>query len=173
VQVIPAIDIRGGKCVRLLQGQADQQTVYGDDPVAMARRWAEAGAPCLHIVDLDGAFAGQMRNFAVVQALVRAVSVPVQLGGGLRDLETISQVLGAGVHRVVLGTSALEQWDTLVAALERFPYAVGKPSPRSRPSLLPNGWPRLGSPRLFIPTSPVMACCKDRISLALRRWRGR
>jgi len=124
VQVIPAIDIRAGKCVRLLQGQADQQTVYGNDPVAMARRWAEAGAPRLHIVDLDGAFAGQMHNFGVIQAMLQAISIPVQLGGGLRDLDAISRALEAGVQRVVLGTSALEQWDTLVAATQRFPGQV-------------------------------------------------
>ena len=124
MQVIPCIDIRAGKCVRLLQGQADQQTVYGDDPVAMAQRWTDVGAPLLHIVDLDGAFAGQMHNFGVIQAIVRAVPIPVQLGGGLRDLDTISRVLEAGVHRVVLGTSALEQWDTLVAATVRFPGQV-------------------------------------------------
>jgi phosphoribosylformimino-5-aminoimidazole carboxamide ribotide isomerase len=124
VQVIPAIDIRAGKCVRLLQGQADQQTVYGDDPVAMARRWAEAGAPRLHIVDLDGAFAGQMHNFEIIQAMLQAISIPVQLGGGLRDLDAISRALEAGVQRVVLGTSALEQWDTLVAATQRFPGQV-------------------------------------------------
>ena len=124
MQVIPAIDIRAGKCVRLLQGQAEHQTVYGHDPVAMARRWAEAGAPRLHIVDLDGAFAGQMHNFAVIQAMVQAVSIPVQLGGGLRDLDAISRALESGVQRVVLGTSALEQWDTLVAATERFPGRV-------------------------------------------------
>ena len=124
MQVIPAIDIRAGKCVRLLQGQADQQTVYGDDPVAMARRWAEAGAPRLHIVDLDGAFAGQMHHFAVIQTMAQAVSIPVQLGGGLRDLEAISRALEAGIQRVVLGTSALEQWDTLVAATERFPGRI-------------------------------------------------
>jgi len=124
VQVIPCIDIRAGKCVRLLQGQADQQTVYGDDPVAMARRWAEAGAPLLHIVDLDGASAGQMHNFGVIQAMLQAISIPVQLGGGLRDLDAISRALEAGVQRVVLGTSALEQWDTLVAATQRFPGQV-------------------------------------------------
>ena len=76
MQVIPCIDIRAGKCVRLLQGQADQQTVYGDDPVAMAQRWAEAGAPLLHTVDLDGAFAGQMHNFGVIQAIGRAIPSP-------------------------------------------------------------------------------------------------
>jgi len=105
VQVIPCIDIRAGKCVRLLQGQADQQTVYGDDPVAVAQRWAEAGASLLHIVDLDGAFAGRMHNFGVIQAIVRALPIPIQMGGGLRDLDAISGALDAGVHRVVLGTS--------------------------------------------------------------------
>jgi phosphoribosylformimino-5-aminoimidazole carboxamide ribotide isomerase len=90
----------------------------------MAQRWTEVGAPLLHIVDLDGAFAGQMHNFGVIQAIVRAIPVPVQLGGGLRDLDTIRRVLGSGVHRVVLGTSALEQWDTLVAATARFPGQV-------------------------------------------------
>lgn len=124
VQVIPAIDIRAGKCVRLLQGQADQQTIYGDDPVRMAERWMAAGAPLLHIVDLDGAFAGQMQNFEVIRHLVQAISIPVQLGGGLRDLYTIQTVLDAGVSRVVLGTSALEQWDMLVAATERFPGRI-------------------------------------------------
>src|SRR4029450_9343602 len=107
-----------------LQGQADQQTVYGDDPVAMAQCWVEAGAPLLHTVDLDGAFAGQMHNFGIIQAIVRAIPVPVQLGGGLRDLDTINRALEAGVHRVVLGTSALEQWDTLMAATARFPGQV-------------------------------------------------
>jgi phosphoribosylformimino-5-aminoimidazole carboxamide ribotide isomerase len=124
VQVIPAIDIRHGKCVRLLQGQAEQQTIYGDDPVTMAQRWADAGAPRLHIVDLDGAFAGQMHNLHVIRAIVQAISIPVQVGGGLRDLETIDRALGAGVQRVVLGTSALEQWDTLVTATSRFPEQI-------------------------------------------------
>lgn len=124
MQVIPAIDIRAGKCVRLLQGQADQQTVYGDDPVAMAQRWADAGALRLHIVDLDGAFAGQMRNFTVIQRLVRTIPIPVQLGGGIREFETIRQVLEAGVQRVVLGTSALENPEILATATARFPDQV-------------------------------------------------
>src|SRR5262249_42509213 len=90
----------------------------------MAQRWAEAGAPLLHTVDLDGAFAGQMYNFGVIQAIVRAIPIPVQLGGGLRDLDAISRAVDAGVQRVVLGTSALEQWDTLVTATARFPGQV-------------------------------------------------
>lgn len=122
--MIPAIDIRAGKCVRLLQGQADRQTVYGDDPVTMAQRWVDAGAQLLHVVDLDGAFAGRLQNFAVIERLVRTVAVPVQLGGGVRDLATIDAVLGAGVDRVILGTSALERWDVLSAATARHPGQV-------------------------------------------------
>jgi phosphoribosylformimino-5-aminoimidazole carboxamide ribotide isomerase len=124
VQIIPAIDIRAGKCVRLLQGQAERQTIYGDDPVAIARRWATAGAPLLHVVDLDGAFTGQLQNLAVIQQIAHTVSVPVQVGGGVRDLETIHTIFDAGVSRVVLGTSVLEHWDLLVTATERFPGRI-------------------------------------------------
>jgi phosphoribosylformimino-5-aminoimidazole carboxamide ribotide isomerase len=124
VQVIPAIDIRAGQCVRLLQGRVDQQTVYGNNPVAMAQRWVDAGAPMLHVVDLDGAFAGRLQNFAVIQRIVQAVTVPIQVGGGLRDLATIQTALEAGISRVVLGTVALEHWDLLVAATARFPGQI-------------------------------------------------
>jgi phosphoribosylformimino-5-aminoimidazole carboxamide ribotide isomerase len=124
MQIIPAIDIRAGKCVRLLQGRAEQQTIYGHDPVVMAQRWVEAGAPMLHVVDLDGAFAGQLQNLAVIERLVRAVPVPVQVGGGIRDLRTLVAVLASGVSRVVLGTVALERWELLAAATERFPGQI-------------------------------------------------
>ncbi len=124
MQIIPAIDIRDGKCVRLLQGQAAQPTVYGDDPVVIARRWVNAGADLLHVVDLDGAFAGQAQNFAVIQRLLQAIPVPVQLGGGLRDVMAIQAAVDAGVHRVVLGTSALEHWEMFVEATERFPGQI-------------------------------------------------
>lgn len=124
MQVIPALDIRAGKCVRLLQGQAEQQTVYSDDPVAMAQRWAEAGAALLHVVDLDGAFSGCVQNVNVIQRVAQSVPIPIQLGGGLRDLATIERVFAIGVQRVVLGTSALEHRDTLVQATRRFPGRV-------------------------------------------------
>jgi phosphoribosylformimino-5-aminoimidazole carboxamide ribotide isomerase len=111
VIVIPAIDLRDGKCVRLRQGRADEQTVFSDDPVAMARQWVELGASRLHVVDLDGAFAGEPRQTALIADIVRAVApVDVEAGGGLRDLRAIDVVLAAGVRWAVVGTrAALDQ----------------------------------------------------------------
>src|SRR5262245_40186782 len=106
--ILPAIDLRGGKCVRLKQGDYAQETVFGDDPVAMARRWVSEGAKALHLVDLDGAKAGKPVNGDVIQQITRAVDVPCQVGGGLRTEADIKATLGAGVARVVLGTRALQ-----------------------------------------------------------------
>ncbi len=106
MQIIPAIDIRGGKCVRLLQGDFSQETVFADDPVDMAVHWASFGAERLHVVDLDGAKTGRPQNTAVVGRIVKALDIPVQLGGGIRDLETAGQMLDLGVDRVIIGTSA-------------------------------------------------------------------
>ena len=118
--VIPAIDLRGGRCVRLFQGDFARETVYGDDPVAMARRWQEAGAPMLHVVDLDGAREGRRVQGATVAAIARALTIPTQTGGGLRRLEEIAAAFDAGVARVVLGTAALEDRPFLLAALARW-----------------------------------------------------
>lgn len=115
--VIPSIDIRGGKCVRLTQGDYARETIYDDDPVAVARRWQDEGASLIHVVDLDGAKAGAPVNLDVVERVVSGVDVPVQLGGGLRQWEDIARALGAGVARVVLGTAALEDRDLLQKAI--------------------------------------------------------
>lgn len=123
-EVIPAIDLRGGRCVRLVQGDFDRQTVYGDDPPAMARRWAEAGARLLHVVDLDGSKAGAPAQLDTVAAIARAVELPVQLGGGIRRLEDVEAAFAAGVWRVVVGTAAVEDPAFLDAALARFPDRV-------------------------------------------------
>lgn len=105
--LIPAIDIQGGRCVRLRQGRMDDATVFSDDPVAMARRWAEAGARRLHVVDLDGAEAGHPVNVQVIRAVVDAVpDLPVQVGGGIRDEEAIEEYVGSGVRYVILGSKA-------------------------------------------------------------------
>ena len=120
----PAIDLKDGQCVRLLRGDMDQATVFGDDPAAHARAFAAAGCQWLHVVDLDGAFAGRPVNGAAVDAILAAVEIPVQLGGGIRDLETIALWLEKGVKRVILGTVALHDADLLVAACRRFPGQV-------------------------------------------------
>jgi phosphoribosylformimino-5-aminoimidazole carboxamide ribotide isomerase len=105
---IPAIDLQGGRCVRLAQGEFDRETVYGDDPVAMALRWQAAGAARLHVVDLDGAREGSPRNHEVIAAIAAALSIPVQVGGGIRDAETVEKLLFLGVDRCILGTRAAQ-----------------------------------------------------------------
>lgn len=106
--IIPAIDIKDGKCVRLRQGDMDQETVFSDDPVAIAGRWVEAGARRLHLVDLNGAFAGKPVNAHVVEAIARAYpELPIQVGGGIRDAETVQTYLDAGVSYVIIGTQAV------------------------------------------------------------------
>jgi phosphoribosylformimino-5-aminoimidazole carboxamide ribotide isomerase len=125
VIVIPAIDLQGGRCVRLVEGRADSATVFGDDPVAMARRWAERGAERLHVVDLDGAFDGAPRHAALIRAMVEAIpAVPVEVGGGLRDLATLEAALGTGARWAVLGTAAALEPAVLEAACGRWPGRI-------------------------------------------------
>ncbi|MED3499090.1 1-(5-phosphoribosyl)-5-[(5-phosphoribosylamino)methylideneamino]imidazole-4-carboxamide isomerase [Brevibacillus agri] len=106
--IYPAIDIRGGKCVRLFQGDYAQETVYADSPVAMAQRWVEQGAEWVHLVDLDGAKEGKPANASIIKEIARTVSVPVQVGGGIRTEAQIRDYLDAGVARVIVGTAAIE-----------------------------------------------------------------
>ncbi len=115
--VIPAIDVRGGKCVRLLHGDFSHETVYGDDPIAMARHWAEAGAAILHVVDLDGAAAGSPQQTELIAAICAAISIPVEVGGGMRTLADIDVTLAAGAHRAILGTVAIENPNLVAMAL--------------------------------------------------------
>lgn len=117
--LIPAIDILGGKVVRLREGKYDKK-VYSADPVKTARHWVREGAKMLHLVDLDGAFTGQMRNFEVAKKIIRAVDIPIEFGGGVRDLKTIQEILKGGAARVVVGTRAAEDERFLIAAFRRF-----------------------------------------------------
>ncbi len=118
MEIIPAVDIRDGKCVRLAQGDYARETVFGDDPTAMARQWAEQGATRIHVVDLDGARSGLPANAAIVQAIARAVPVPVQTGGGMRSMEALRSMLDGGLDRVVLGTAAVKDPALLREAVE-------------------------------------------------------
>ena len=123
--IYPAIDLRRGRCVRLLQGRRDKETVYGQDPVPVALRWQEEGAEWLHVVNLDGAFADERRpgeslpeNLEALQTIVRCVSMPVQFGGGLRSWDAVRRAFDLGVARVILGTAAVENPDLLAQALD-------------------------------------------------------
>lgn len=109
MQILPAIDLRGGKCVRLRQGDYNQETVFGDDPAQMARHWAELGGEFLHLVDLDGAKDGAPTNLPAIQKIVQSVDIPCELGGGIRSEETIRMLLDLGLRRLVVGTLALRE----------------------------------------------------------------
>jgi len=125
--IYPAIDLKEGHCVRLIRGDMEQATIFNDDPAAQAASFADAGASWLHLVDLDGAFAGKPMNAKAVEAIVNEVDIPVQLGGGIRSLETIENWLSRGVMRVILGTVAVKEPDLVKQACRKFPgrIAVG------------------------------------------------
>ena len=118
--IFPAIDLKGGRCVRLLQGRADAETVYGDDPVSMAKRWVDEGATWLHVVDLDGAFQGNSAQQDVIRRIIASVPVPVQVGGGIRTDEDIVRLVGMGARRVILGTRAWAEPEVLAELTARF-----------------------------------------------------
>ncbi|MFP4169013.1 MAG: 1-(5-phosphoribosyl)-5-[(5-phosphoribosylamino)methylideneamino]imidazole-4-carboxamide isomerase [Desulfonatronovibrionaceae bacterium] len=123
--LFPAVDIKDRQCVRLRQGEKDQVTVFGADPVRMAGHWASKGARWLHIVDLDGAFSGEPRNRDLISKICSQVNIPVQLGGGIRDMDTAFAYLEAGVQRLIIGTMALEKKNDFAALCSRFPARIG------------------------------------------------
>jgi len=138
--VFPAVDLKEGKCVRLERGVMASATVYAEDPADAAKRWQDEGAEWLHLVDLDGATAGEPRNRAAVARVLKAVTIPVQMGGGVRTVETLATYLDLGVERVVLGTAALKDPRVLARACEHFPgrVALGIDSRHGRVAV--EGW---------------------------------
>ncbi len=119
MEVIPAIDIRGGKVVRLTQGKAECETVYFDSPLEVARMWAAQGASLIHVVDLDGAIEGSLKNLRVVKEIIDGVNVKIEFGGGIRDLDAVQDLIDAGCEKVIIGTRALEE-DFISKASKRF-----------------------------------------------------
>lgn len=125
--IYPAIDIRGGRCVRLTEGRFDAETVFADDPAEMALKWAQCGAEWLHLVDLDGALAGEGKNIPVIKRILEVVKLPVELGGGIRNLQAIEKLLELGVTRTILGSAAVKNPALVEEACKLFPghIAVG------------------------------------------------
>ncbi|NLX87451.1 MAG: 1-(5-phosphoribosyl)-5-[(5-phosphoribosylamino)methylideneamino]imidazole-4-carboxamide isomerase [Clostridiales bacterium] len=121
MNIYPAIDIKEGKCVRLIQGDMDKATVYEEVPVRAAVKWQDMGATCLHVVDLDGAVNGKLCNTKTVEEIIKSINIPVQLGGGIRDMDTIEALLDIGVEKVILGTAALKSPDLVRQAVGRYP----------------------------------------------------
>ncbi len=124
MMIIPAIDLREGKCVRLTEGRPDRETVYSNDPVAMACLWETEGARLLHVVDLDGAFAGKPKNLDIIKKIIAAVRIPVQVGGGIRDLGIVRELLESGAKRVILGTVAIINPDLVAEACAKYGEAI-------------------------------------------------
>ena len=124
MRIIPAIDLKAGKCVRLLQGRADAVTVYSEDPVSTAKLWESSGAELLHVVDLDGAFTGDQKNSAAIREIRSAVSIEIEVGGGIRSIEKIAELVNSGIQRIILGTVAVEKPALLREACGRFPGQI-------------------------------------------------
>ncbi|WP_029522865.1 1-(5-phosphoribosyl)-5-[(5-phosphoribosylamino)methylideneamino]imidazole-4-carboxamide isomerase [Persephonella sp. KM09-Lau-8] len=122
--IIPAVDIKDGKAVRLFKGDPNAVTIYGDDPVSVAKQWEEKGAQHLHIVDLDGAFEGKPKNYKIVEKIVSSVSIPVEFGGGLRSFEAAKTMLDIGVERIVIGSLAYTNKDEFMKIIDAFPNKV-------------------------------------------------
>ncbi len=137
---IPAIDLKNGRCVRLMKGDMRRETVYGQDPVAIARHWEREGARRLHVVDLDGAVSGRPVHAPVIHEIARTVAIPVEVGGGIRTLRDMEGYLRAGVHTVILGTTAFLQEELLTQASERFPGRLAVALDTRNGRIMVKGW---------------------------------
>lgn len=143
--LIPAIDLKDGHCVRLIQGDMDQSTTFGEDPAAMAAKWLDAGARRLHLVDLNGAFAGQPKNLSAIKSILKEVNgeIPLQLGGGIRDLDTIERYIDLGIEYLIIGTAAVKNPGFLQDACSAFPghIIVGLDAKDGKVAI--DGWSKL------------------------------
>jgi phosphoribosylformimino-5-aminoimidazole carboxamide ribotide isomerase len=138
--VIPAVDLKNGRCVRLRQGRMDAETIYSDDAVAVAQGWVNQGATWLHVVDLDGAVEGEPRHVSVIEQIVQAVPVPVQVGGGIRSVDRIQRYLGVGVARVIIGTLAIEQPMLAAEICRQFPERIAVSLDARDGNVASKGW---------------------------------
>lgn len=163
MEIIPAIDIRDGRCVGLYQGDYGQQTIFDDDPTAVALMWLSEGARCLHIVDLDGAASGEPRNMATIEEIVKVSGLPVELGGGIRREDVAEEVLSKGVNRVILGTSAVENPGLVERLCRRFGEAVIVTLDVRDGKIATHGW-------LKDTSVHVLEFAKDMVEVGVRRF---
>src|SRR3989339_1605956 len=138
--IIPAIDLKGGKCVRLTQGKKDAETVFSDDPVDVAKSWEEQGAEYLHVVDLDGAFEGIPKNIAIVGQIIEQISIPIEFGGGLRTTQSVKKILDLGADRVIVGTKAIDSPSWVDELCTTFPGRIAVGIDAKNGKVAVNGW---------------------------------
>ena len=138
--IIPAIDLKDGKCVRLFKGEEEKVTVFSDHPAQIAKEWEDSGAKWIHVVDLDGAFSGKPKNFNVIKSIVGSVKCPVQVGGGIRNIDTVREYVGIGVKRVILGTAAFNDQDFLRNACSEFPQEIAVGIDTKNGKIAVKGW---------------------------------
>jgi len=149
MQIIPAIDIRNGKCVRLFQGDYNQETIYDSNPIKMAKKWKEQGAKILHIVDLDGARYGKPMIIDLVKELNKQIKLPIQVGGGIRDLVSIYRYIDTGVMRIILGTTALEDRTLFKKAINKYREKIAVSLDIKSKTLMKRGWLEKSNYQLF------------------------
>ena len=163
IDIIPAIDLRNGKCVRLYQGDYNRETVFSEDPLEVALKWQSLGAPRIHLVDLDGAAAGEVVNLEIIETIANAVLVPTQLGGGIRTLETILRLLKMGVERAILGTAAVENADLIKEACRKYAESIIVSIDAREGQVATRGW-------LQGTDLKAVSLARDMASLGVRRF---
>jgi phosphoribosylformimino-5-aminoimidazole carboxamide ribotide isomerase len=163
IEIIPSIDLRNGKCVRLYQGDYNRETIFDENPLEVSLRWQVMGAPRIHIVDLDGAATGEVRNLEIIEAIATVALVPTQLGGGIRDLETVEKLLKAGIERVVLGTAAVEDRQLVEKICRRFGESVIVSIDARQGRVATRGW---------VQDTPIKAIdfARDMVKLGVKRF---
>jgi phosphoribosylformimino-5-aminoimidazole carboxamide ribotide isomerase len=148
-EIIPAIDILNGKCVRLKQGRYDAETVYSNNPLEFAKKWAAMGARRIHVVDLDGARTGIPKNINIIKSITKEIDVPIQVGGGIRNFELIKELIGSGIDRVILGTTAVNNPNTLARFCEAFNDRIAVAIDAKEGKAATNGWTKISKKDIF------------------------
>jgi len=162
-EVIPAVDILNGKCVRLKQGRYDKETVYDNDPVAMAKKWQDEGANRIHIIDLDGARTGIPKNIKVIESICKALKIPIQVGGGIRNMDTMKQLIDFGVDRIILGTTAVKNPNTLAAMCAKFGSHIIVSSDAKDNKVAAEGWTQVSK-------KDIKTLAQEAVGLGVKRF---